>query len=154
MCVWVRLCAQSHATLCDPVDCSLPASSVHGTFQARILERVSLPVSEDLPNPGIELVSPALTDKFFTTEPPGKLCHVFYVPPNVKLLFVSFLQFFVTFYCVFICRLIKMSFYRYLLSGCYCHALYLVLGFPGSTYGFGCWLHEYVHSLKAVKHLW
>ena len=84
--------AQSRPTLCDPVDCSLPGSSVHGIFQARILERVSLHVSEDLPNPGIELVSPALTDKVFTTEPPGKCCHVFYVLLNVKLLFVSFLQ--------------------------------------------------------------
>ena len=26
----------------------------------------------DLPRPGIEPVSPALTDEFFTTEPPGK----------------------------------------------------------------------------------
>ena len=25
-------------TLCDPVDCSLPGSSVHGILQARILE--------------------------------------------------------------------------------------------------------------------
>ena len=25
-------------TLCDPMDCSLPGSSVHGIFQARILE--------------------------------------------------------------------------------------------------------------------
>ena len=25
-------------TVCDPMDCSLPGSSVHGTFQARILE--------------------------------------------------------------------------------------------------------------------
>ena len=27
-------------TLCDPVDCSLPGSSVHGIFQARVLEWV------------------------------------------------------------------------------------------------------------------
>ena len=30
--------AQSCPTLCDPIDCSLPASSVCGNFQARILE--------------------------------------------------------------------------------------------------------------------
>ena len=30
--------AQSCPTLCDPVDCSLPGSSVHGIFQARVLE--------------------------------------------------------------------------------------------------------------------
>ena len=34
---------QSCLTLCDPVDCSLPGSSVHGTFQARILEWVAVP---------------------------------------------------------------------------------------------------------------
>ena len=32
--------AQSCLTLCDPMDCSLPGSSVHGIFQARILEWV------------------------------------------------------------------------------------------------------------------
>ena len=30
--------AQSCPTLCDPMDCSLPASSAHGIFQARVLE--------------------------------------------------------------------------------------------------------------------
>ena len=30
--------AQLCPTLCDPVDCSLPGSSVHGIFQARVLE--------------------------------------------------------------------------------------------------------------------
>ena len=29
---------QSCPTLCNPMDCSLPGSSVHGIFQARILE--------------------------------------------------------------------------------------------------------------------
>ena len=37
MCVCV-LVAQSCLILCDPVDCSLPGSSVHGILQARILE--------------------------------------------------------------------------------------------------------------------
>ena len=30
--------AQSCPTLCDPMDCSLPGSSAHGIFQARVLE--------------------------------------------------------------------------------------------------------------------
>jgi len=30
--------AQSCPTLNDPIDCSLPGSSVHGIFQARVLE--------------------------------------------------------------------------------------------------------------------
>ena len=32
------LSLQSCPTLCDPMDCSLPHSSVHGCFQARVLE--------------------------------------------------------------------------------------------------------------------
>ena len=32
--------AQSCPTLCDPMACSLPGSSIHGIFQARILEWV------------------------------------------------------------------------------------------------------------------
>ena len=32
------LVAQLCPTLCDPLDCSLPGSSVHGIFQARVLE--------------------------------------------------------------------------------------------------------------------
>ena len=34
---------QLHPTLCNPVDCSLPGSSVHGIFQVRILEWVAMP---------------------------------------------------------------------------------------------------------------
>ena len=33
---------QSCPTLCDPIDCSLPGSSVHGILQARILEWVAI----------------------------------------------------------------------------------------------------------------
>ena len=32
-------------TLCDPMDCSLPSSSVHWILQARILEGVAIPFS-------------------------------------------------------------------------------------------------------------
>ena len=35
----------SHIRLCNPTDCSLPGSSVHGIFQARILEWVAMPSS-------------------------------------------------------------------------------------------------------------
>ena len=37
--------AQSCPTLCDPMDCSLPGSSVHGIFQARILKWVAISFS-------------------------------------------------------------------------------------------------------------
>ena len=38
VCVWVQLCP----TLCDPMGSSLPGSSAHGIFQARILEWVAI----------------------------------------------------------------------------------------------------------------
>ena len=50
---------QSRPSLCHPMDCRLPGSSVHGIFQARILEWVAIYSSRDLPNPGFEPVSPA-----------------------------------------------------------------------------------------------
>ena len=63
--------AQSCPTLCDPTDCSPPGSSVHGIFQARVLE-LPLPSPGDLPNPGIEPGSPALQADTLPSEPPGK----------------------------------------------------------------------------------
>ena len=44
---WCCCClvAQSCRTLCDPMDCSPPGSSVHGISQARMLEWVAMPCS-------------------------------------------------------------------------------------------------------------
>ena len=61
------LVAESCPTLCDPVDCSPPGSSVHGIFQGRILEQVACPTPEYLPDPGTEPVSvasPTLVGRF------------------------------------------------------------------------------------------
>ena len=63
------LVAQSCLTLCDPKDYSLPGSSVHGVFQAKILEWVAIPSPGDLPNPGIEPASPALQASSLPSEP-------------------------------------------------------------------------------------
>jgi len=57
------------------VDCSPPGFSVHGIFQARILQWVAISFSRDFPDPGMEPVSPALAGGF--TEPPGN--------PNTRL---------------------------------------------------------------------
>ena len=51
---WV---AQSCPTLCSPMDFSLPGSSVHGIFQAKILE-LPFPSPSDLPGPGTEPAPP------------------------------------------------------------------------------------------------
>ena len=52
--------AQSCPTLCYPIDCSLPGSSVHGIFQAIILEWIAISFSRGSPNPGLDPGSPAL----------------------------------------------------------------------------------------------
>jgi len=55
------------------MDFSPPGSSVHGILQAGILEsELPFPTPENLPDPGTEPASPALTGGFFTTESPGK----------------------------------------------------------------------------------
>ena len=61
--------AYSCQTLRSPIDCSPPGSSVHGHFQARILEWVATSYSRDLSTLGIKpasLASPALAGRFFT----------------------------------------------------------------------------------------
>ena len=71
-CVQTCSVAKSCLTLCDPVDCSPAGSSICGISQARILEWCAISFFRDLPDPGVEPMSPALADGFFTTEPPGK----------------------------------------------------------------------------------
>jgi len=64
---------ESCLTLCDPMDCSPPDSSIHGILQARILEWVAIPSSGrswDLPNPGIEPGSSTLQADSLPSEPP------------------------------------------------------------------------------------
>jgi len=47
------------------MDCSLTGSSVHGIFQARILEWVAISFSGDLLDPGVELGSSTLQAVFY-----------------------------------------------------------------------------------------
>ena len=54
------LVTQLCPTLCYSMDCSLPGFSIHGVFQARILDGLPFPSPGDLPGPGIEPCSPAL----------------------------------------------------------------------------------------------
>ena len=73
--------AQSCPTLCDPVDCSLRGSSVHGILQARKLGEWSFLSLGDLPDLETKPTSPvshALVGGFFTTAPPGKPIHIIY----------------------------------------------------------------------------
>ena len=63
------LVAQSCPTLCNPMDCSPPCSSVLGIFPARILEWVAIPFSKESSQSRDNHWSPAMQED---SEPPGK----------------------------------------------------------------------------------
>ena len=63
-------------TLCDPMDCSLPGSSIHGIFQARMLEWVAISLSRRSSQPRDWTQVSYITGRFFTSEPPGKPKHI------------------------------------------------------------------------------
>ena len=82
--------------LCNPLDYSLSGISVHGIFQARILEQLPFPTPGDLFDPGIEpasLESPALADGYIyiyiyiyiTTEQPRKPNKTKFFLKNISL---------------------------------------------------------------------
>ena len=58
----VQLCI----ALCDPMDCSLPGSSVHGILQARILESGAIPFSRGSSQPRDQTQVCCIAGRFFT----------------------------------------------------------------------------------------
>ena len=59
--------AQLCPTLCDPMDCSSPGSSVHGILQARILEWIAIPLSWGSSWPRDQTWISYISGRFFTT---------------------------------------------------------------------------------------
>ena len=53
-------------TLCDPLDCSLPGSSVHGILQARILEWAAISFSRGSSQPRDQTWVSCIADRRFT----------------------------------------------------------------------------------------
>ena len=76
MCVCVCVCVCVHAqwcqTLSDPMDCSLPGSSVHGILQARILEWVAISFSKGSLQPKDWTWVPCIAGRFPASESLGK----------------------------------------------------------------------------------
>ena len=58
--------AQSCTTLCDPMDCSLPGSSVHGIFQAIVLEWIAISFSRGSSQPRVQTQLFRIVDRRFT----------------------------------------------------------------------------------------
>ena len=63
---------QSCLTLCYPMDCNLPGSSVHGILRQEYWSGLPVPSPGDLSDAGIESRSPALQADSLPSEPPGK----------------------------------------------------------------------------------
>ena len=54
-------------TLCDPMDCSPPGTSVHGILQARILEWIAIPFFRGCPQPRDRTQVSCIASEFFTS---------------------------------------------------------------------------------------
>ena len=66
---WIKVkvkVSQSCPTLYNPMDCSLPGSSVHGILQARILERIAVPFSRGSFQPRDQTQVSCTAGGFFT----------------------------------------------------------------------------------------
>ena len=72
------LVTQLCLTFCNPMDCSLPGSSVHDFSRKEYWSGSQFLSPGALPDPGIELSSPALQADSLLSEPPGK-------PQNIKV---------------------------------------------------------------------
>ena len=68
-CFYIVMClvAQSCSTLCDPLDCRLPGSSVHGILQARILEWAAVPSDRGSSQSGDQTQVSYIVGRFFTS---------------------------------------------------------------------------------------
>ena len=63
---WRLLVAQTCLTLCNPMDCSPPGSSVHGILQARILGWVAIPLSRGTSQTRDRTLVSFIVGRFFT----------------------------------------------------------------------------------------
>ena len=72
-----KLLAQSRLTLCDPMDCCPPGSSVYGILQARILEWVAIPFSRGSSQPRDRTWVSCIVDRFFPISTQGNHMYLF-----------------------------------------------------------------------------
>ena len=86
--------AKSCLSLCNPMGCSLPDSSIHGIFQTRILAWVAIFSFRESSWPRDPMLLFALEGGFFTTESPGKpyYAQTYFIHLMDYILIVYFIQ--------------------------------------------------------------
>ena len=136
LCVGVHVRAQSSLTLCGPMDCSLPGSSVHGFLQARILIIYLFSLLVMLPS-----VVPRLATNSAVRVFPGIWKPLFLKAPflgrsSVPTSFVSLFIFY-----ILSCLLLKTT---GCLSGCLMSSASIQQLFCGICSVFKCSLDEFV----------
>ena len=75
----------SHVRLCDPVDCSLPGSSVHGIFRARVLECVAISFSRGSSRPRYRTWVSLMAVDSLPSKAPGKPSSIWGIPYLFKV---------------------------------------------------------------------
>ena len=76
---------QSRLTLCDPMDCSPPGSSIHGIIQASILEWVAIPFSRISSQLRDQTWISCITGRFFTIWATRKIRYLLLVLPQTMM---------------------------------------------------------------------
>ena len=97
--------AQSCPTLCNPMDCSPPGSSVHGILQARILEWGAIPFSRGSSQPGDQTQVSCIAGRLFTVQITRKAYpdidfHIFFIFTSVFWTFIFQTLSTITYTCV------------------------------------------------------
>ena len=87
LCVCVCVYAQSYPTLCNPTDCSLAGSSVHGILQARKFEWVAIPFSRGSSQTQDWTQVSCIADRFFTAWATREALYSSTMKPNPLIKF-------------------------------------------------------------------
>ena len=97
--------AQLWLTLCNPIDCSLPGSSVHGILQTRMLKWVAMPFSGGSSQPRDRTLVSCIAGRFFTVQVTREALEVsrklLYTPPHLKIILVVLVLFIFSGKCAF-----------------------------------------------------
>ena len=96
VCTLLLLLSRSVMSDCDPMDCSLPGSSVHGILQEECWSGSHALLQGGLPDPGIKLGSPALQADSLPLNHEGSPCtciymskytcvHIYYIHTHIHI---------------------------------------------------------------------